>query len=101
MATKRLTPAHPGAILREEFIEAWGLTAYKVAKAIHMFLYPVSTTSCLRSVESRPRWHLRLAAYFGTDRTVLDQLAGPTMSVAIAKAKIEKALKEIEPLRAA
>lgn len=35
MVTK-LTPVHPGAILREEFIEGLQLTPYKVAKAIHV-----------------------------------------------------------------
>ncbi len=32
-ARKQLTPLHPGEVLREEFMEPYGLSAYAVAKA--------------------------------------------------------------------
>jgi len=31
--SKRLPPLHPGEVLREEFMEPYGLTAYALAKA--------------------------------------------------------------------
>ncbi len=32
---KKLSPIHPGEILKKEFIEPLGITAYRVAKDIH------------------------------------------------------------------
>jgi len=34
--TDKLPPLHPGSILREEFLVPLGLSAYAVAKAIHV-----------------------------------------------------------------
>jgi len=99
MVTKRLMPTHPGAILREEFIEALGLTAYKVAKAIHVPL-PRLNDIVLEKRGVSPEMALRLAAYFGTNEQFWINLQAD-YERRIAKAKIEKALKEIEPLRAA
>lgn len=64
MATK-LAPAHPGAILREEFIGALGLARTRVAKAIHVPL------PCLNDILDEkqglsPEMASRLAAFFGT-----------------------------------
>ena len=33
---KQLAPMHPGEVLREEFMEPYGLSAYAVAKACHI-----------------------------------------------------------------
>ena len=60
-----LTPAHPGAILREEFIEGLGVTPYKVAKAIHVPL-PRLNDIVLEKRGISPEMALRLWAYFGT-----------------------------------
>jgi len=92
-------PTHPGTILREEFIEALGLTAYKVAKAIHVPL-PRLNDIVLEKRGISPEMALRLAAYFGTTEQFWINLQAD-YERRIAKAKIEKALKEIEPLRAA
>lgn len=61
----KLAPAHPGAILREEFIGALGLSRTLVANAIHVPL------PCLNDIVDEkqsisPEMALRLAAYFGT-----------------------------------
>ena len=36
MAAKKLKLSHPGQILREEFMEPVGITAYALAKALHV-----------------------------------------------------------------
>lgn len=98
MATK-LVPVHPGAILREEFIEGFGLSAYKVAKAIHVPL-PRLNDIVLERRGISPEMALRLAAYFGTTEQYWINLQAD-YERRIAKAKIEKDLKEITPLAAA
>lgn len=59
MAAKKIKPTHPGAILREEFMAPVGITAYALAKALHVPLprvndivrekRTISPTSALRS----------------------------------------------------
>jgi addiction module HigA family antidote len=34
--TKKLPPLHPGEVLREEFMEPMGITAYALAQALHI-----------------------------------------------------------------
>lgn len=36
MSTKKLTPVHPGEVLRQEFINPMGLTQNKLALALHV-----------------------------------------------------------------
>lgn len=98
MATK-LTPVHPGAILREEFIEALDLTAYKVAKAIHVPL-PRLNDIVREKRGISPEMALRLATYFGTTEQFWINLQAD-YERRIAKAKLRKELKEIQPLQAA
>jgi len=98
MAAK-LKPAHPGAILREEFIDALGLTPYKVAKAIHVPL-PRLNDIVLEKRGISPEMALRLSAYFGTTEQFWINLQAD-YERRIAKAKLAKELSQIEPLRAA
>ncbi len=61
-----LAPIHPGAILRAEWLEPLGLTAYRVAKDIGV--PPNRMTEILagrRAISAETA--LRLARYFGTD----------------------------------
>ena len=63
--TDRLAPLHPGEVLREEFLAPLGLSAYALAKAVH-----VPRTRIERLVrEETPvtaDTALRLGRYFGT-----------------------------------
>jgi antitoxin HigA-1 len=60
-----LPPIHPGEQLREEFMKPFGLSAYRLAKDLHV---PVTR---IRAIISERRaitgdTALRLGAYFGT-----------------------------------
>jgi addiction module HigA family antidote len=65
MAVRKIKLAHPGGILREEFMEPVGLTAYAVAKALGVPLPRVN--DIVREKRSvSPEMSVLLAAYFGT-----------------------------------
>ncbi len=36
MSTKKITPVHPGEILKEEFLEPMGISQYRLAKDINV-----------------------------------------------------------------
>lgn len=97
MATKRLVPVHPGAILREDFIEALGLTPYKVAKAIHVPL-PRLNDIVLEKRGISAEMALRLSVYFGTTEQFWSNLQAD-YERRLAKPKLGKSLKEIQPIR--
>jgi len=65
MSTRDMPPVHPGEQLREEFLAPLGLSAYRLAKDIHV---PVSRVQAIiaerRAVTGDTA--LRLARYFGT-----------------------------------
>jgi antitoxin HigA-1 len=65
MADDPLAPVHPGEILREEFLEPLGMSAYALANACH-----VPRTRIERLIREEtpvtPDTALRLARYFGT-----------------------------------
>uniref|UniRef100_Q11JZ0 Plasmid maintenance system antidote protein, XRE family n=2 Tax=Phyllobacteriaceae TaxID=69277 RepID=Q11JZ0_CHESB len=65
MMSKRLSPMHPGEVLREEFMVPYGLTAYALAKACR-----VPRTRIERIVREETGitvdTALRLARIFGT-----------------------------------
>jgi addiction module HigA family antidote len=65
MADDPLAPVHPGEILREEFLEPLGMSAYALAIACH-----VPRTRIERLIREEtpvtPDTALRLARYFGT-----------------------------------
>lgn len=65
MATKKLRLAHPGKILREEFMEPVGLSAYALAKALEVPLPRVNDIAREKRAIS-PEMALLLSAYFGT-----------------------------------
>jgi antitoxin HigA-1 len=62
---KRLAPIHPGEVLREEFLQLMGLTAYAVARACGV---PRTRIERLAREETpvTADTALRLARYFGT-----------------------------------
>ena len=65
MAAKKIELAHPGRILREEFMEPIGLSAYAVAKAISVPLPRVNDIMREKRAIS-PEMAVLLSAYFGT-----------------------------------
>jgi len=65
MAARKLKLAHPGKILREEFMEPVGLTAYALAKALDVPLPRVNDIVREKRTIS-PEMAVLLSAYFGT-----------------------------------
>lgn len=62
---KRIKNIHPGEVLQEEFLEAMNITAYKLAKDIHI---PQTRVAAIVKGERRitADTALRLSIYFGT-----------------------------------
>ncbi|MCH8239608.1 MAG: HigA family addiction module antidote protein [Proteobacteria bacterium] len=59
-----MEPVHPGEILREDFMTEYGLTAYSLAKAIHVPRDRIESLSRGRRAVTADT-ALRLARYFG------------------------------------
>ena len=65
MAAKKLKLTHPGKILRQEFMEPVGLSAYALAKALDVPLPRVN--DIVREKRSiSPEMAVLLSTYFGT-----------------------------------
>ena len=93
---KRMTlAAHPGEILRTEFIEPLGITAYQLAKALHFpGIYQVVRGQ--RSISADVA--LRLGKYFGmTPQFWMNLQTDYDLRVAATSAS----LKKIKPLTVA
>jgi antitoxin HigA-1 len=62
---ERLPPLHPGEVLREEFLGPLGMSAYALAKALHV---PVNRVTAILAGERAisADTALRLARFFGT-----------------------------------
>jgi addiction module HigA family antidote len=61
----RLPPLHPGEVLREEFLEPLGLSAYALAKALHVPLTRITAILAgQRAISAATA--LRLARFYGT-----------------------------------
>ena len=65
MAAKKLKLTHPGEILREEFMEPVGISAYALAKALDVPLPRVNDIVREKRAIS-PEMAVLLSAYFGT-----------------------------------
>lgn len=64
MARKNLWAAHPGEMLREEFMEPLGLTAYHLAKELHVSLPRINDLVRERRAMTADT-AVRLEKYFG------------------------------------
>jgi len=62
---KRISPVHPGEILRDDFLKPMGLSVYALAKAIHVTRSRVNDIVLGRRAVSAET-ALRFARYFGT-----------------------------------
>jgi len=93
----KLPPLHPGEMLREEFLRPMGLTPYAVAKACG-----VPRTRIERIVREElgisADTALRLAKFFGMSVEFWINLQ-TQYDLEVAKKKIARALKAIEPVR--
>jgi antitoxin HigA-1 len=93
----KLPPLHPGEMLREEFLRPMGLTPYAVAKACG-----VPRTHIERIVREElgisADTALRLAKFFGMSVEFWINLQAQ-YDLEVAKKKIAKELKRIEPMR--
>src|ERR1700730_18369129 len=65
MATRKIKLTHPGRILREEFMEPVGVSAYALAKALDVPLPRVNDIVREKRAIS-PEMAVLLSAYFGT-----------------------------------
>ena len=61
----QLSPLHPGEVLREEFMEPLGLSAYKVAEACHLPRTRIERIA-REEIGITADTALRLAKFFGT-----------------------------------
>lgn len=65
MATKKLKPVHPGAILRHDFLAPLSMTPYRLAKELGVSAPTVNDIARERRAVSA-EMALRLARYWGT-----------------------------------
>jgi antitoxin HigA-1 len=86
---------HPGAILREEFMEPVDLTPYKLAKALGVPL-PRVNDIVLEKRSISAEMGLLLSAYFGTTDQYWINLQAD-YDCRLAKGRIVKKLKSIKP----
>ena len=88
MAKKKVFTIHPGEILREEFMKPLGLTAYQLAKELHVSIPRVNDIVRERRAVTADT-ALRLGRYFGTDaQTWMNLQADYDLRIAKSKADI-------------
>jgi antitoxin HigA-1 len=90
-----LKPHHPGAMLREEFMEPLGLTAYKLAKALQVPL-PRVNDIVLEKRAISAEMALLLSTYFGTTDQFWTNLQ-TDYDRRLARTRIAKKLRSIKP----
>jgi hypothetical protein len=73
MAARKIKLTHPGKILREEFMEPVGLSAYTLAKALGVPLPRVETFWLVNGITGSPLWKQGRNAIF----VVFDEGNGP------------------------
>jgi addiction module HigA family antidote len=90
-------PAHPGEILREDFLAPLGLTQTELAKALKTSFRTINEIlNEKRSIS--PDMALRLSRYFGTSPDVWIGLQAD-YDLYWARMKSQKTIDEIKPLQ--
>jgi addiction module HigA family antidote len=90
---------HPGEILREEFLEPMGISAYRLS--VELRVSPPTINDIVREKRGiTPEMAARLAKYFGTSEQFWLNLQD-AFAVYQVKKKYSKELKAIRPLAAA
>jgi len=95
MPGKKLVPMHPGEILREEFLEAFGVTAYRVAKELDVPL-PRLNDIVLGKRGISAEMAVLLAHYFGTSEEFFMNLQCD-YDRRVARAALSGKLAKIKP----
>jgi addiction module HigA family antidote len=97
MATKKLRAVHPGDILRHDFMEPLGLSAYKLAKELGVTA-PTVNEIVRRRRAVTAEMALRLSRYFGTTAQLWQNLQSQ-YDLEIACQKIGRKVESgIQPL---
>jgi addiction module HigA family antidote len=95
MASRKIKLSHPGKILREEFMEPVGLSAYSLAKSLDVPLPRVN--DIVREKRSiSPEMAVLLSTYFGTSDGYWINLQAH-VDLEIAKDKVAKQAARISP----
>jgi addiction module HigA family antidote len=95
MAVRKIKLAHPGKILRQEFMEPVGLSAYALAKSLGVPLPRVN--DIVREKRSiSPEMAVLLSAYFGTSDGYWINLQAH-FDLEMAKDKVGKQAAQINP----
>ena len=90
---------HPGEILREEFLEPMGISAYRLA--VERRVSPPTVNDMVREKPGiTPEMAARLAKYFGTSEQFWLNLQD-AFAVHQVEEKLHKELRAINPLAAA
>jgi len=90
--------AHPGEILRTEFIEPMGITAYQLAKALHFpGIYEIVREQRAISADVA----LRLGKYFRMTPQILDESPNRLQPAACSGQCASAPLRKIKPRSAA
>ena len=90
---------HPGEILREEFLEPMGISAYRLA--VELRVSPPTINDIIREKRGvTPEMAARLAKYFGTSAQFWLNLQD-ALALHKVKEKYARELKAIKPLAAA
>lgn len=95
MTAKQIRLAHPGKILREEFMEAVGLSAYALAKSLGVPLPRVNDIVREKRAIS-PETAVLLSAYFGTSAGYWMNLQAH-YDLELARHRIAKQVARIQP----
>ena len=96
MAVNKLRPVHPGDILRHDFMEPLGLSAYRLAKELGVSI-PTVNEIVRRRRAVTAEMALRLARYFGTTVQLWQNLQSQ-YDLEVATAKIGKQVeRSIQP----
>ena len=93
---KRIPPAHPGEILREDFLEPMGLSVYALAKAIKVPRSRINDVVLGRRAISADT-ALRLARYFGTTPEFWSSLQARYDLEVAKETSRQRIEKEVEP----
>jgi addiction module HigA family antidote len=90
---------HPGEILREEFLQPMGISAYRLA--VELSVSPPTINDIVREKRGiTPEMAARLAKYFGTSEQFWLNLQN-AFAVHQVRKKYSRELKAIKPLAAA
>jgi addiction module HigA family antidote len=94
---KRLTPVHPGEVLREEFLRPMNLSPYSVARAVGV---PRTRIKRLANEQAAVTADtaLRLAKYFGTSPAFWMGMQAQ-YDLECAKDELGSELRKIAPVR--